>query len=277
MKKLKIVLTLLMVFAVIMSIFGCSKTEKAGELTIVTKNGKKYIDCTEFSAKENENIHMSQVLAGVSFSSEEDFFDAVQNYSFTDAQKKQMARLADRDRLIAMPVLKQATNLMCSSDMMLYQVDWYGGNHCRYRYMIHHNNNEINLVYFPHMDTQDAIEFIAERNEELTIPYERIEYIFDNISYTQTTITSIYDIPEKYYQEIYWNYTNDSSTYYVHQYKSSASENLLETLPYSGTEIVIKDSYGYHDILINDSAELSITPEFLDGLQVLSVAIGTKS
>ena len=59
MKKLKIVLSVLFICAVILSIFGCGKTEKIGELTIVIKDGKKYIDCSEFSEGENKDIHLS--------------------------------------------------------------------------------------------------------------------------------------------------------------------------------------------------------------------------
>ena len=277
MKKLKIVLSVLVISAVILSIFGCSKTEKIGELTIVIKDGKKYIDCSEFSERENKDIHLSYALIPVSFSSEKEFLTSIRNYSFTDAQKKQMGRLAIGDQLIAMPALKSSTNLVCSSNMTLNQVDWYGGDHCRYRYTIQYHNNEIGLVYIPIMDKEDAVEFIAERNEVLTIPYERIEYTFNNISYTQTTITSIYDIPDKYYQEIYWDYTIGSSIYYVHQYKRATSKSLLESSPYTGARIVIKDSYGYHEILINDSTALSITPAFLEQLQVAAVTIETKS
>ena len=278
MKKLKMVLSVLVICAVILSIFGCGKTEKVGELTIVTKNGEKYIDCSDIKNNDGQGIpfDISMAVRPIIFTSEENMMQSIKDHSFTDEQIKQMPQLSFGG-LLQLPSKNQSTKLTSSSNMSLDKIGWYGGDCYEYYYVLLTDGIASKILYYPNMDREDAVEFIAERNEVLTIPYERIEYTSNNISYTQTTITSIYDIPDKYYQEIYWDYTIGSSVYYVHQYKRATSESLLESSPYTGARIVIRDSYGYHEILINDSTALSITPAFLEQLQVAAVTIETKS
>lgn len=277
MKKLKIVLSVLVISAVILSIFGCSKTEKVGELTIVIKNGEKYIDCSDIKTNDGQDIpfDISMAVRPVIFTSEENMLQSIKNYSFTNEQILQMPQLSS-DGLLQLPSKNQSTKLT-SSNMSLDKIGWYGGDCYEYDYVLLTGGIASKILYYPNMDREDAVEFIAERNEETNNPHAISVYTENGIEFTKHTGTTIVDLPEKYFQQLYWNYTDGQTTYYVYQHKRVATEALLESSPYTGARIVIKDSYGYHEILINDSTALSITPAFLEQLQVAAVTIETKS
>ena len=98
----------------------------------------------------------------------------------------------------------------------------------------------------------------------------------DSISYTQTTIVSEYDIPDKYYQEIFQK-TFRSNTPILMEIISIQTACIVPLYsPYTDAQIVIKNGNDYHHILINDTSALSITPEFLEQLQVVEVSLGNE-
>lgn len=278
MKKLKIVLSVLVICAVILSIFGCGKTEKIGELTIVTKNGEKYIDCSDIKTNNEQDLpfDISMAVRPIIFTSEENMMQSIKDHSFTDEQIKQMPQLSFGG-LLQLPSKNQSTKLTSSSNMSLDKIGWYGGDCYEYYYVLLTDGIASKILYYPNMDREDAVEFIAERDEETNNPHAISAYTENGIEYTKHTGTTIVDLPEKYFQQLYWNYTNGQTTYYVYQHKRVATETLLESSPYTDARIVIKDSYGYHEILINDSTALSITSAFLEQLQVAAVTIETKS
>ena len=278
-RRYVIFITVCMLLSIMMATVGCESTETIGDVTIVTKNGMKYIDCSAFAEEiydpSDGEFAILEIVRPVMFATEEEMLHAIRNYSFTDEQKQQMAYTSS-GKLFFFSSKSKTTRLTISSNRTLKGIGWLGEDYFIYYYSIPSGEGTVELIYYPKMDEQSAEEFIAEKDENLTVPYNRIKYVADSISYTQTTIVSEYDIPDKYYQEIYWDYTSGLNTYYVHQYKRVASEGLLESSPYTGAQIVIKNGNDYHHILINDTSALSITPEFLEQLQVVGVSLGNE-
>ena len=277
-RRYVIFITVCMLLSIMMATVGCESTETIGDVTIVTKDGMKYIDCSAFAEEiydpSDGEFAILEIVRPVMFATEEEMLHAIRNYSFTDEQKQQMAYTSS-GKLFGLPTKSQTTKLTISSNRTLKGIGWLGEDYFIYYYSIPSGEGTVELIYYPKMDEQSAEEFIAEKDEQ-TANSTLTVYTENGIEYTKRVGTPVIEMEEKYFQRFYWSYTIGQTTYYVYQHKRAVSESLLESSPYTIGEIVIKDNSGYHRILINDTSALSITPEFLEQLQVVGVSLGNE-
>lgn len=277
-RRYVIFITVCMLLSIMMATVGCESTETIGDVTIVTKDGMKYIDCSAFAEEiydpSDGEFAILEIVRPVMFATEEEMLHAIRNYSFTDEQKQQMAYTSS-GKLFGLPTKSQTTRLTISSNRTLKGIGWLGEDYFIYYYSIPSGEGTVELIYYPKMDEQSAEAFIAEKDEQ-TANSTLTVYTENGIEYTKRVVTPVIEMEEKYFQRFYWSYTIGQTTYYVYQHKRAVSESLLESSPYTIGEIVIKDNSGYHRILINDTSALSITPEFLEQLQVVGVSLGNE-
>ena len=85
-RRYVIFITVCMLLSIMMATVGCESTETIGDVTIVTKNGMKYIDCSAFAEEiydpSDGEFAILEIVRPVMFATEEEMLHAIRNYSF---------------------------------------------------------------------------------------------------------------------------------------------------------------------------------------------------
>ena len=256
----KIFLSVVFIFTFIFAFTSCG-TPKISESDVRSGSGK-YIDCSGFEKREL-NGYLSIMPSKLGFETKSEFYNFFTLQSYTKEQRTAMANFAVNDML----ELPQTDRMLCvkfADTENINNIKWAGGNYYIYNLSAEFADDTFTFNFCPALSVEEVEDFFEKRDNDEN--RKKSVYWQDGVKYIKYTGTALNGADFTVY---HWSVENEDNKFYVYQSMHGDIGSFWGT-DYNFVEILVENSYGYQFITLENSAEISLTPELVKQFTVYS-------
>lgn len=256
----KTIFGFIIIFTLLLTSCG---TPKISESDVRSGSGK-YIDCSSFEKTQYDDGWCMQRLAkGVEFDNKEDFFSFFKSSDYTNEQKTLMADLSMDDKL-ELPQTDSMLSVKFGNTENINEIEWFGEDCYIYNLSAEFADDTFTFNFQPALSVEEVEDFFEKRDNDEN--RKKSVYWQDGVKYIKYTGTALNGADFTVY---HWSVENEDNKFYVYQSMHGDIGSFWGT-DYNFVEILVENSYGYQFITLENSAEISLTPELVKQFTVYS-------